>query len=94
MAGMDTRNSGWGLESSEAQLGGSTHPGNPGWKSGSGPEFWTLLSALITSGLGPHHTMHFGTVLNHVNDLHVNKVAARPSTHHDGSEMHPDMDKR
>ena len=35
MAGMDTRNSGRVLESSEAQLGGSTRPGNPGlevWK--------------------------------------------------------------
>ena len=91
MAGMDTRNSGWVLESSEAQLGHSTHPGNPGlevWKWSGIPD---LLSALLSSRLGPRHTMHLGTVLNHVNGLHVNKVTARPSAHHDGSEVHPDV---
>ena len=43
------------------------------------------------SRLGPRHTMHLGTVLNHVDGLHVNIVAAQPSTHQDGLEVHPDM---
>ena len=69
-----------------------THPGNLGlevWKWSGTPD---LLSAPVTtSGLGPRHTMHLGTVLNHVDGLHMNKIAARPSAHHDGLEVHPDM---
>ena len=42
-------------------------------------------------GLGPRHVVHLGTVLNHVDGLHMNKIAARPPTHQDGPEMHPDM---
>ena len=92
LAGMDVRNSGRALESSEIQLGGGTHPGNPGlevWKWSGIPD---LLSALVTTcGLGPCHVVHLGTVLNHVDGLHMNKIAARPSTHHDGPEVYPDM---
>ena len=64
-------------------------------KSGTGSLEWSgipdLLSAPVTSGLGPHHTMHLGTVLNHVDGLHVNIIAARPSAHQDSPEVHPDM---
>ena len=35
--------------------------------------------------------MHLGAVLNHPQGLHVHKVTARPSAHHYGLEMHPDM---
>ena len=50
-----------------------------------------LISAPVTGGLGPRHTMHLGTVLNHVDGLHVNIIAARPSAHQDSLEVHPDM---
>ena len=50
-----------------------------------------LISAPVTSGLGPRHTMHLGTVLNHVDGLHVDIIAARPSAHQDSPEVHPDM---
>ena len=65
------------------------------WKSGIGsleesgiPD---LISTPVTSGLGPHHTMHLGTVLNHVDDLHVDIIAAWPSAHQDSPEVHLDM---
>ena len=90
LAGMNVQNSGQALESSEVQLGGGTRPGIPGlevWKWSGIPD---LLSALVTkSGLGPCHTVHLGTVLNHVDGLHMDKIAARPSAHHDGPEVHP-----
>ena len=35
--------------------------------------------------------MHLGTVLNHVDGLHVDIIAARPSAHQDSPEVHPDM---
>ena len=35
--------------------------------------------------------MHLGTVLNHVDGLHVNIIAAQPSAHQDSPEVHPDM---
>ena len=92
MTGMNVRNSGRALESSEVQLGGSNLLRNPElevWKWSGIPD---LLSALVTmSGLGPCHIVHLGTVLNHVDGLHMNKIAVWPSTHHDGPEVHPDM---
>ena len=91
MAGMDARNSGWVWNLLKHNLVAVLVPEIRGRKYGSGPEFQTLFSALLSSRLGPCHTMHLGTVLNHVNGLHVNKVTARPSAHHDGSEVHPDV---
>ena len=41
MAGLDTRNSGWVSESSEAQIGGSVCPGDPGLEVYKSPEFRT-----------------------------------------------------
>ena len=80
------------MESSEVQLGGSNYPGDPGlevWKWSGIPD---LLSALVTtSGLGPCHVVHLGTVFDHADGLHMDKIAARPSTHQDGPEVHPDM---
>ena len=65
---------------------------------GLGLEVWKwsgipdLLSTLVTtSGLGPCHIVHLGTVLNHADGLHMNKIAARPSTHQDSPQVHPDM---
>ena len=88
MAGLDIRNSGWVLESSEAQIGGSVCPGNPGLEESGIPD---LISAPVKSGLGPCHTMHLGTVLNHVDGLHVDIIASRPSAQQDSPEVHLDM---
>ena len=35
--------------------------------------------------------MRFSAMFNHFLRLHVYEVAARPLTHHYGSEMHPNM---
>ena len=91
MAGMDAQNSGWVWNLLKHNLVAVLVPEIRGGKYGSGPEFRTLFSALLSSRLGPRHTMHLGTVLNYVNGLHVNKVTFRPSAHHDGSEVHPDV---
>ena len=57
MAGMDTRNSGRVLESSEAQLSGSTRPGNPGlevWKWSRIPDL-TLRPSHERAWPAPYH---------------------------------------
>ena len=58
-----------------------------------GLEFRTSIPTfvLVTGGFGPHHTVHLGTVLNHLEGMHVDEIAARPSAHHDGSEVHADV---